>query len=282
MNKLFILLFILIFIIFYTYINLDKLIHERKVHPILLNFFNHPLKESYKYSCDIEYKKKNNLLFNNSGFDRISPLIDPPNKFYNPNHLLNEINDIIKHKNDKRLGDKLANIGQKKSWQLRLFNEETLYSKFAPKCIDFIDKIAKDMNSHAISISLGLMYPKTWLKYHEGFWGYSEYITRCMIGIKCSNTGCALHEYNKKPYTIQEGKVITFNDCNMHEAWNITNQKRIVLIFDLWNNEGFDNNKNAIKQIKENVLNRKILCNEDFKRKETSLKTLITVKKLLK
>ena len=61
MNKLFILLFILIFIIFYTYINLDKLIHERKVHPILLNFFNHPLKESYKYSCDIEYKKKNNL-----------------------------------------------------------------------------------------------------------------------------------------------------------------------------------------------------------------------------
>ena len=68
----------------------------------------------------------------------------------------------------------------------------------------------------------------------------------------------------------------------MHEAWNLSEENRIVLIFDLWNNEGFDNNKNAIKQIKENVLNRKILCNEDFKRKETSLKTLITVKKLLK
>ena len=67
----------------------------------------------------------------------------------------------------------------------------------------------------------------------------------------------------------------------MHEAWNLSGENRIVLIFDLWNNDGFSNNKNALNEIKTILNNRLILTEEDKKRKQTSLRTIQTIKKQL-
>ncbi len=274
-----IIIIIILFSIFYIKHNINIWIHNRQVRPFILKIINHPLYDAYKYSLYLEYNKKHNILKNNSGFNRITPLINAPNKLYNVNDLMQEINNIIIYKNHERLGDSLAHSGKKKSWQLRLFNTDTIYTKLAPKCIKLVDKISNELNCEAISISLAYMYPNTWLKYHEGFWGYGEYITRCMLGVKCADYGCGLHVYNESPLTIKKGKVISFDDCKMHEAWNLSNENRIVLIFDLWNNEGFSNNKNALNEIKTILNNRLILTEEDKKRKQTSLRTIQTIKK---
>ena len=33
----------------------------------------------------------------------------------------------------------------------------------------------------------------------------------------------------------QEGQVVVFDDTYEHEAWNRSDQTRVVLIFDIWN-----------------------------------------------
>jgi aspartate beta-hydroxylase len=33
----------------------------------------------------------------------------------------------------------------------------------------------------------------------------------------------------------QKGRAVVFDDTYLHEAWNRSNQVRVVLIFDLWN-----------------------------------------------
>lgn len=278
MKKFVILLFLLISIIILLYLNLDILIHHRYIHPYILKIFNHPLYNAYNHSLNIEKMKKNNNLVISGGFTRIAELIQPPSKIYNVSNLMDEINLISDLEKHERLGNPLSISGKKKSWNLRIFNENTKYTKYAPKCLNIIDNIANDMKSDAISVSLAFMYPKTWLKYHEGFWGYGEYITRCILGVQCVDGKCALHVFNEKPQSISVGKVITFDDCKMHEAWNISDENRIVLIFDLCNTNDF-NNKNALSKIKDIIDNRQINTNGDMYRKNLSLKTIETVKK---
>lgn len=279
MNRYLITVFVLMLIAILLYLNIDMMIHNRYIHPYLLKIFKHPLYDAYNHSIKIENMKKNNQLNSNSGFDRIVDLIKPPNKIYDVSNLNDEVYYISNLDKHERLGESLAISGKKKAWQLRLFNENTKYTKYASKCIKLVDQIANDLNSEAISISLAFMYPKTWLKYHEGFWGYGEYITRCILGIYCVDNKCALHVYDEKPKTISVGKVITFDDCKMHEAWNISNENRIVLIFDLWSNKGFSNNKNALNEIRDIINSRLIVTNQDMNRKNLSLKSLDTVSK---
>ena len=278
MQNFVILLFIIISIHILLYLNLDIMIHRRYVHPYILKICNHPLYNAYNHSLNIEKLKKNNNLDVNLGFARISDLIQPSPKIYNVSNLMDEINLISDLEKHDRLGDPLSISGKKKSWNLRLFNKDTKYTKYAPKCLNIIDIISKDMKSVAISVSLAFMYPKTWLKYHEGFWGYGEYITRCILGVQCDDGKSAIHVFNEKPQSISVGKVITFDDCKMHEAWNISDENRIVLIFDLCNKNDFSNN-NLLSEIKDIIDNRQINTNQDIHRKNISLKTLETVKK---
>jgi len=42
------------------------------------------------------------------------------------------------------------------------------------------------------------------------------------------NVGGELHAW-------REGRVVVFDDTYEHEAWNRSQQTRVVLIFDLWN-----------------------------------------------
>ena len=79
---------------------------------------------------------------------------------------------------------------------IRIFNCNSKYTQYAPKCLELIDSIANELNCKAIGISIAIMEPNTWIKFHEGFVGYGEYITRGIIGIDCPDNLCALHISN--------------------------------------------------------------------------------------
>ncbi len=248
-------------------------IHYRCISEYIPIMFNHKLGKVYKNSIQLDKKRKKGEKIFKGGFKRITKFIEPTNELYDVDYLKDEINNIRNKDSHQRLGESLADVGKKQSWQLRLFNSDTKYSKYGKKCIDFIDNIANSLNKKAISISLAVMYPNTWLKYHEGFWGYGEYITRCMVGIECPK-GCALHVCGDKPLEIKKGKMICFDDCKMHEAWNVSNYERIVIIFDLWSNEGFKCGKEGLNDIENKLNNRKINNEEDELRKKLSLETI--------
>lgn len=56
---------------------------------------------------------------------------------------------------------------------------------------------------------------------------------RCHLGIRVPDGDCAIRvENDTRPW--EEGKCLVFDDRFEHEAWNRTDQDRVVLIVDLW------------------------------------------------
>ena len=276
-----ILLILIVFIDINTYIG--YLIHNRIISPYLVNLFNHPLKEAYKYSKDLEKNHKINKNIDMGGFNRITPLIKRLDKIYDVSPLLEEIKSIQLKTNDtsKALGDPIVNAGNKYSYYIRIFNCNSKYTQYAPKCLELIDSIANELNCKAIGISIAIMEPNTWIKFHEGFVGYGEYITRGIIGIDCPDNLCALHISNGNIINMENGKMITFDDCSMHEAWNCSNTKsRTVIIFDLWTGEGFSDGEQALDDITKNLdTNHQVLKNPI--RKKISLNTIKIIRDVI-
>jgi aspartate beta-hydroxylase len=56
---------------------------------------------------------------------------------------------------------------------------------------------------------------------------------RCHLGIKVPSGDCAIR-VGDETRQWQEGTCLVFDDYFMHEAWNHTDEDRIVLIIDLW------------------------------------------------
>lgn len=64
--------------------------------------------------------------------------------------------------------------------------------------------------------------------------GETNAIIRCHLGIKIPGTlpQCGLRVKDEHR-GWEEGKVVCFNDAFNHEAWNLTNEKRYIMIFDI-------------------------------------------------
>jgi aspartyl/asparaginyl beta-hydroxylase (cupin superfamily) len=56
---------------------------------------------------------------------------------------------------------------------------------------------------------------------------------RCHLGIKVPDGDCAIR-VGGETRRWQEGRCLVFDDSLVHEAWNHTDEDRIVLIVDLW------------------------------------------------
>lgn len=75
--------------------------------------------------------------------------------------------------------------------------------------------------------------------------GDTNAIVRCHLGLQIPSglPDCGLRVKSKRKQW-EEGKVICFNDAYEHEAWNLTEKKRYVLIFDIIKPEFFHSRKN--------------------------------------
>eukprot|EP00004_Rigifila_ramosa_P016676 TRINITY_DN3979_c0_g1_i2.p1 TRINITY_DN3979_c0_g1~~TRINITY_DN3979_c0_g1_i2.p1 ORF type:complete len:136 (+),score=24.88 TRINITY_DN3979_c0_g1_i2:416-823(+) len=87
---------------------------------------------------------------------------------------------------------------------------------------------------------------------HTGYYGYSNSVLRCHLGLRIpsntrtSNTSVIPEFLRENPQLPAlglrcaqdvrgwaEGQVFLFDDMHIHEAWNFTDQDRVVLLLDL-------------------------------------------------
>ena len=87
----------------------------------------------------------------------------------------------------------------------------------------------------AIRTLVGLIYVSrmrggTHIEPHRG---PTNLRVRCHLGIKVPEGDCAIR-VGEETRRWEEGRCLVFNDYFEHEAWNHTDQDRIVLIVDMW------------------------------------------------
>ena len=78
-----------------------------------------------------------------------------------------------------------------------------------------------------------LLQPKTQIKPHQGYQG--DFL-RCHLGLKIPQGDCAL-KVNNEIRNWKQGKVIIFDDRVIHNAWNLTQEKRVILLIDFVNHK---------------------------------------------
>ncbi len=88
--------------------------------------------------------------------------------------------------------------------------------------------------------------------------GYSRMVLRCHLPLVVPDENlCALRVGNETRHW-KEGELMIFDDSHEHEAWNKTNEKRIVLMFDipnpLWGYTAHEISKYKIEHIEDPFL----------------------------
>jgi aspartyl/asparaginyl beta-hydroxylase (cupin superfamily) len=82
-----------------------------------------------------------------------------------------------------------------------------------------------------ISCDFSYLSPRTNILPHKG---YSKMILRCHLPLIVPKGDCALRVGNETRQW-KEGELMIFDDSFEHEAWNNSNEERIVLMFDIPN-----------------------------------------------
>ena len=176
-----------------------------------------------------------------------------------------------------RFGDRLKIAGSKQSYNLMLFRHATIFSHYFPKTIEIIENFAFTKNTTVIGISLAVMQPYTWLKFHEGFWEYAQYVSRAIVGLTGPEYGAFIRIINEPLVDVKVGNVVTFNDCEMHESVNSSPHVRIALIFDVQKNNYISDGMKGLNEIKMRNLN---ISDDEatLQRQNISLATIENVK----
>jgi beta-hydroxylase len=102
---------------------------------------------------------------------------------------------------------------------------EERINKF-PKLFSLINNI-----KGVTSVSYSLLKPGTHIVPHKGYDDYSQKILRFHMGMIVPKGDIAIR-VEKDFMKWAEGKSFIFDDYMVHEAWNFTNENRIVLIID--------------------------------------------------
>jgi aspartyl/asparaginyl beta-hydroxylase (cupin superfamily) len=105
-----------------------------------------------------------------------------------------------------------------------------------------------------MSVSFSLLKPDTHIVPHKGYDDYSEKVLRYHMGLIIPDGDVGIRVENELR-TWQEGKSFVFDDYMVHEAWNYTEEDRIVLIIDF---------------LREKYINNKEFLDENFHKSSTS------------
>lgn len=125
-------------------------------------------------------------------------------------------------------------VEKPKSWKVRSLRvwgvEMYQIQKHFPETLKLLSKI-----DGVINVGFNLLEPHAAIKPHCGD---TNAIIRCHLGLiipKEDNT-CAI-KVNGEIKNWVQGKVIGFTDAYDHEAWNRTEQQRIIMLFDIFKPE---------------------------------------------
>lgn len=78
------------------------------------------------------------------------------------------------------------------------------------------------------AVGFSVLEPRTQIKPHQGYQG--DFL-RCHLGLKVPDGDCALRVAGET-VRWEAGKVLVFDDRVTHEAWNLTDEERVVLLVD--------------------------------------------------
>jgi aspartyl/asparaginyl beta-hydroxylase (cupin superfamily) len=103
------------------------------------------------------------------------------------------------------------------------------FSKNAATCPETMRVLSQI--PHLVSASVSILEPNTAIHPHKGD---TNAIYRCHLGltIPAQLPDCGF-QVNDEKRSWEEGKLLVFNDAAQHQAWNNTNHKRYVLLFDV-------------------------------------------------
>lgn len=87
--------------------------------------------------------------------------------------------------------------------------------------------LAEHIPSHGAA-GFSLLEPHTRIQPHVGYQGQ---FLRCHLGLEVPPGDCALRAAGETR-RWEEGRVLIFDDRVMHEAWNLTEGERVVLLID--------------------------------------------------
>ena len=73
-----------------------------------------------------------------------------------------------------------------------------------------------------------VLQPRARIRPHQGYQGS---FLRCHLGLDVPPGDCAL-KLEQETRRWQTGKTLVFDDRSWHEAWNLTDQERVVLLID--------------------------------------------------
>lgn len=119
-------------------------------------------------------------------------------------------------------------------WSVEMYQ----YQKFFPKTMQLLSNI-----DNVINVGFNLLEPHSKIKEHQGD---TNAIIRCHLPLEVpqENEKCFLVVKNEKKHW-KKGEVLAFTDAYTHYAENSTNERRIILLFDILRPE-FAHQKYAI------------------------------------
>ena len=120
---------------------------------------------------------------------------------------------------------------QKKAWKVFTFlffqMKSPKHAQRCPKSAELIYSI-----SEIISCDFSFMEPNTHILPHKG---YTKMVLRCHLPlIVPAGEKCAIR-VGEETHVWKEGELVVFDDSFEHEAWNKSEEKRVVLMFDIPN-----------------------------------------------
>jgi len=105
------------------------------------------------------------------------------------------------------------------------------------------------IDGHAPEVLFSVLSPDTHIKPHHGVTN-ARVVTHLPLVIPEGD--CKL-VVGGEAHAWQEGRCVTFDDTFLHEAWNRTPQRRVVLILDTWNPDLTEPERAALRDVVEKI-----------------------------
>ncbi|HYG53388.1 MAG TPA: aspartyl/asparaginyl beta-hydroxylase domain-containing protein [Flavobacteriales bacterium] len=136
-------------------------------------------------------------------------------------------------------------VSKKNAWQLLTLKFWGVENK---KTVAGFPVLSNAINAipHTVTCSISLMEPQTTIVPHIGD---TDAVMRCHLGldVPAGLPACGI-KVNDVDKAWERGKVLIFCDAYMHSAWNHTDQRRIVIIFDVVHDVFKDRYKNICNE----------------------------------
>ena len=85
-----------------------------------------------------------------------------------------------------------------------------------------------------VTAQFSVLEPGTVIEPHKG---YTRMVLRNHLALKVPSKELCKLKIEEEEYSWEEGKLVTFDDSKTHEAWNLSNETRMVLMLDVANPE---------------------------------------------